>query len=92
MELSCFSEEQLTVRDAIGKICSNFPDVCMSPWILQLRFAVCVSPWSRNTGPSVMSRANIPMSFTLPYPRMVGLGSRYPKSWEELGWVFRRLR
>ena len=27
METSCFSETQLTVRDAIAKICSNFPDV-----------------------------------------------------------------
>ncbi|KAK2749138.1 hypothetical protein FQN55_003841 [Onygenales sp. PD_40] len=26
MELSCFSQEQLMVRDAIAKICSNFPD------------------------------------------------------------------
>ncbi|KAK2757565.1 hypothetical protein FQN54_004534 [Arachnomyces sp. PD_36] len=26
MELSCFSDEQLTVREAIAKICSNFPD------------------------------------------------------------------
>lgn len=27
MELSGFSEEQLTVRDAISKICQDFPDV-----------------------------------------------------------------
>ncbi|OAX77545.1 hypothetical protein ACJ72_08155, partial [Emergomyces africanus] len=26
MELSCFSQNQLMVRDAISKICSNFPD------------------------------------------------------------------
>ncbi|EEQ87317.2 acyl-CoA dehydrogenase [Blastomyces dermatitidis ER-3] len=26
MELSCFSQNQLMVRDAIAKICSNFPD------------------------------------------------------------------
>lgn len=27
MDISCFTPEQLMVRDAIAKICSNFPDV-----------------------------------------------------------------
>jgi hypothetical protein len=27
MDTSCFTQEQLMVRDAISKICADFPDV-----------------------------------------------------------------
>jgi len=34
MELSGFTEEQLTVRDAIMKICKDFPDASCDPLYL----------------------------------------------------------
>ena len=37
METSGFSDTQLQVREAIAKICSNFPDVCLDSRLLRKR-------------------------------------------------------
>lgn len=70
METSGFTDTQLQVRDAIAKICSNFPEVM---------FPICRllipsnSVYSRNTGLSTTILANILMNFTLLWPKMAGL-------------------
>jgi hypothetical protein len=76
METSGFSDTQLQVREAIAKICSDFPDVSIpssNPGVNILIFDC------RITGQLVMSRGNIPMNCTPLYPRMVGLALPYQK-------------
>lgn len=61
MEMSGFTAEQLDVREAVSKICSNYPDVCLTgsgEYHHQLTM-------TRNTGRSMMSPENIPMIYML---------------------------
>jgi len=67
METSGFSDTQMQVREAIAKICSNFPDV--SAWIQWTRIHV---EYSRNTGQNMMSLENIHMNYILHWQKMDG--------------------
>ena len=100
MELSCFSSEQLMVRDAISKICANFPDVRPHPllptlfvcsWGNSERRADRLSLFRRNTGLHATSPVSIRTNYTLHWRKMDGLGLRCPRTWAGLGWGFRRL-
>ena len=80
METSGFSDTQLQVREAVAKICSNFPDVC----------ALAVDEHAflkhnRNTGQHTMSLGSILMNFTLLLQSMAGLALLSRRISEELG-------
>ena len=75
METSGFSEEQLTVRDAIFKICENFPDVGV---FSRARSIVTVRLRERrDIGLNEMKPRNILMSSMQPWQKMVGLALLY---------------
>lgn len=76
METSGFTEEQLTVREAIQKICSNFPDVRPGS-SLKPDEALIVE--TRNIGLNMMKMPSIRTSSTLLCPRMDGLGLPFLK-------------
>jgi hypothetical protein len=77
METSGFSDTQLDVRDAIAKVCSNFPDVS---WDSCIREAFVEYFYCRNIGHSMMSQENIPMNCTQLWQKMVGLGLPFQKN------------
>jgi hypothetical protein len=92
METSGFSDTQLQVREAIAKICSNFPDVSSGYWLftyeqgLKLVFFF----FFRNIGLHMMSRESILMNYIEHYPKMVGLVLLFPKSLEGLVSAYQR--
>jgi len=88
METSGFSDTQLQVREAVGKICSNFPDASHSPRIHTFKSIT----GNRNTGPNMMNSASILMSFMRPLLRMDGLALLCKKNLVEPDWASRKLR
>jgi hypothetical protein len=83
METSGFSDTQLQVREAIGKICTNFPDV--SRYQI-LEWNELLKTTQRNTGRHMMSLESTLMNYMLLCLKMVGLGLLYPKTLEDLAW------
>jgi len=73
METSGFSEIQLSVREAIAKICSNFPDVSRKRQDRKLS----LKTWYRITGRLMMNRESILMSYIELCRKMDGLALHY---------------
>jgi hypothetical protein len=82
MDTTDFSETQLTVREAIGKICARFPDVPpRTPATHGQDLTGCI----RSIGQSAMRRDSTRMSSMRPWRRMGGLGCACPRGWEGRG-------
>lgn len=88
MEMSGFTEEQLTVREAIQKICSNFPNVCLDSGDFHHLTRVLTS--FRTTGRSMIRRGSILMSCTQLCRRMVGLELLCQKILEVPVWEYQK--
>ena len=86
METSGFSEIQLSVREAIAKICSNFPDVSRKRQDRKISFKT----WYRSTGRLVMNRESILMSYIELCRKMDGLALRYLRILVDLDWEFQK--
>jgi hypothetical protein len=85
MEVSGFTQGQLDVREAVSKICSQYPDVgtpCPS-------FANPIDP-DRNIGWNGITPESIRTNYIEISQETGGLALHYPKSLEELGWVYQR--
>lgn len=80
METSGFTETQLQVREAVAKICSNFPDVC----VLAVNKHAFLTQ-NRNTGQHMMNPENTLMNFTLLSQSMAGLALLSQRISEGLG-------
>src|ERR1700710_2291708 len=75
METSGFSDTQLQVREAIAKICSNFPDVSSNDCDFNDGFVEKFS--FRNIGQPMMNQGNILMNYMLPLRKMGGLALHF---------------
>lgn len=91
MDTSIFTENQLMVKDAISKICSQFPDVRRFNGRGTMSQSELISS-DRNTGLNVMRPGSIPMNSMPSWPRLGGLGLLCRRSLEERVWVFQRPR
>ena len=60
MEMSGFTQEQLDVREAISKICANYPDACFHTFICNHKQLTV----NRNIGWSMTNRASTRMIYT----------------------------
>lgn len=90
METSGFSDTQLQVREAIAKICSNFPDVSLGYWPFMCEQGLKLV--FRNIGLHMMNRESILMNYIEHYQKMVGLVLLFRKSLEGLVWAYQRQR
>lgn len=87
METSGFTEEQLSVREAVQKICSNFSDVmprAISDYPPEEHRLMLVS---RTIGSNTTRLRHIHMSCTLPWLKTVGLALRCRGNSVVPGWA-----
>lgn len=79
MDTSSFTETQLTVREAVSKICSKFPDVRTLPLLSMQRRRLTGSN-CRTIGRSGTQVSSILTNFMQRWQRTVGLASACPQS------------